>query len=80
MLTSAMRFAWKLIRTGERVVAAGESRGANDQHAGTAERAMRKAGMLITSGGECLELAVNGFALWFGYDDGAVSGMVAWPA
>lgn len=80
MLTTAMGFAWKLIRTGERVVEAAESWGADDQHAGFTELFVRKAGTVVTIGGERLELAVNGLALWLGYNDGELSGMVAWPA
>jgi hypothetical protein len=80
MFTSAMGFAWTLIRAGESTVAFGESWGANDQHAGFAELSMWKAGRAIAGAGEGLELAVNRFALWAGYDDGEVSSMVAWPA
>lgn len=80
MLTSTMGFAWKLIRTGERVVAAAESWGDNDRHAGFAELSVWKVGTAITIGGERLERAVNGCAIWLCYNDGEVSGMVAWPA
>jgi hypothetical protein len=83
MLTSAMRFAWRLINTGERVVAFAESwelHEANEQRAGFVELAVWRAGTAIVSMGEGLELAVNRFALWLGHGDGEVSGMVAWPA
>lgn len=80
MLTTAMGFAWTLIRAGESTVTFGESWGAADQCAGFAELSMWKTGRAIIRAGERLELAVNGFALWSGYGDGEVSGMVAWPA
>ena len=80
MLTSAMGFAWSMIRAGERGVEAAGGWGADDQHASLAELSVWKAGMMITIGGEQLELAVNRFALRLGYNDGEVSGMVAWPA
>ena len=80
MLTSTMSFAWKLIRTGERVVEGAESWGVNDRHASFAELSVRKVGTVITTGGERLELAVNRVALRLGYNDGEVSGMVACPA
>src|SRR5437762_11332757 len=80
VLTNSMAFGWKLIKAGERVVALAERWGADDQEAGLAEVSVRKAGTLMTVGGERLELAVNGFAVWCGYADGEVSGMVAWPA
>jgi hypothetical protein len=80
MLTSAMGFTWKLIGTGERVVAAAESWGANDQHAGFAERRGQAVGMSIPAWGESLERGVNRAAMVLGLADGEVSGMVAWPA
>lgn len=80
MLTSTMGVAWDLIKTGERIGAFAERWGANDQHVGFAELSMCKAGRMITSAGERLELSVNRCALWLGYNDGEVSGIVAWPA
>jgi hypothetical protein len=80
MFVSTMSFAWKLIGTGERVSAAAERWGANDQHAGLAEHYVRKAGRNMTVAGELLELTVNALAMRFRYRDGEVSGMVAWPA
>lgn len=79
MLTSAMSFAWKLIRAGESVVGATESWGSDDR-ASLAEGSVRNAGRAITAGGEWLELATNGLAMRLGYRDGEVSGGVAWPA
>ena len=79
MLTSTMGFAWDLIKTGERIVAFAERRGATDERAGFAELFVRKAGKIITSVGGHLEPGVNKVAVWLGYSDGDVSGMVAWP-
>ena len=79
MLTSTMDFSWDTIKAGERIVAFAESWGAKDQHAGFAELSMRQAGTVVTIAGERLELVVNGLALWLGYNDGEVSGMVVWP-
>lgn len=60
MLTSAISFAWKLIRTGERVVEAAESWGINDPHAGFAELSVRKVGTAITSGARGLSWQLTG--------------------
>jgi hypothetical protein len=79
MLTGTMGFAWELIWAGQHVVGATALWGA-DEHASLAERFVGNAGRIITAAGERLELAVNGLAMRLGYNDGAVSGMVAWPA
>jgi hypothetical protein len=82
MLTSTMGFAWNLIKTGERIVAFAdrwELHEGNEQRAGFVELSVWRTGAAIVSIGEGLERAVNRFALWLGYDDGEVSGMVAWP-
>jgi hypothetical protein len=83
MLTSTMGFAWKLIRTGGRIVAFAESwelHEGNEQRAGFVELSVWRTGMTIVSIGEVLERSVDRFALWLGYGDGDVSDMVAWPA
>jgi hypothetical protein len=80
MLTSTMGFAWKSIRAGEHVVEAAGKWGTDDYHASLVERSVLTAGNAITAVGERLELAVNKLALRLGYNDGEVSGMVAWPA
>jgi hypothetical protein len=41
---------------------------------------VRNAGKAITAMGERLELATNRLAMRLGYDDGAVSGALAWGA
>jgi hypothetical protein len=79
MLTSAMGIAWKLISTGEHVVAYSESwevTEANAASAGFVERAVWRAGTTILRIGEWLELAVNRAAMGMGYNDGEVSGMM----
>ena len=83
MLTSTMGFAWGTIRLGEHVVAFAESWDVhedNEQSAGVGELSVWRAGSAIVRMGERLELWVSGLAVRFGYNDGEVSGMVAWPA
>ena len=82
MLTSTMGFAWRLITTGERVVALAESwelHERNKERAGFVELAVWRTGRAIVAAGEGLELRVNALAMRFGYNDGEVSGLVAWP-
>jgi hypothetical protein len=79
MLTSTMGFAWDMIKTGERIVAVAERwelTKANEQRAGFVELAVWRAGTAIVGIGERLELKINQFAMWLGYDDGEVSGML----
>jgi hypothetical protein len=81
-LTGVMGFSWDLIKTGGRIVAyvdSWEVNEANERRAGFVERSVWKAGRIITIAGERLELAVNGLAVRLGYNDGEVSGLVAWP-
>jgi len=83
MLTSAMGFAWDTIRVGEYVVAFAESwelHEGNEQRAGFVELSVWGTGRGIVRMGERLERAVNRLAMKLGYNDGDVSGMVAWPA
>lgn len=83
LLTGTMGFAWDRIKTGERIVAFAESwevNEANELRAGFAELSVWRAGRIITIASERLELGVNRFALWLGYSDGEISGMVACPA
>lgn len=78
MLTSALALAWKLIKTGQRIVAFAESwelHEGNEQRAGFVELLVWWTGTAIVSVGERLEQSVDRFALWLGYDD--VSGIVA---
>jgi hypothetical protein len=78
-----MGFAWDRIKTGERIAALAERwpmNEANELNASFAELSAWKAGRLITIASERLELAVNGLAMWLGYNDGEISGMVACPA
>jgi hypothetical protein len=80
MLTSTMRFAWDVIKTGERIVAFAESwelHEANEQRAGFVELAIWRTGNAVVGMGERLEQSVDTFALWLGYSDGDVSGGVA---
>ena len=82
-LKGFMGSAWHLILdTGPRVFAFAERWGADeayDLRAGFVELRAWKAGKSITALGERLELGVNRIAMWLGYGDGEVSGMVAWP-
>lgn len=80
MLTGTMGLSWRLISAGGRVVAAAESWGADDRHAGFAERRGRGVGLSVTAVGESLERGVNRVAMMLGFTDGEVSGMAAWPA
>ena len=80
MLTSAMGFAWDLIRTGEHIVATSERLGkdeAYDLRAGFVEMSVCRSGQAVVLTGEGLELFVNAVATKLGYRDGEVSGMVA---
>lgn len=80
MLTSTMGIAWKLIRTGECVVAVAESwelHEGNAQRAGFVELSVWRTGRAIVRMGERLELRVNGLGVRLGYNDGEVSDMVA---
>jgi hypothetical protein len=83
MLTSAMGFAWGVIRSGERGVECSEALGRTDPekpYAGFVEKTQYLARRARVCAGESLELSVNRFAMKRGYNDGEVSGMVAWPA
>ena len=80
MLTSAMGFAWGLIRRGERIAEASGNWGANDLRAAFAERSVWRVGLTIAHAGESLELLVNACAMKLGYHDGEVAGFAAWPA
>jgi hypothetical protein len=83
MLTSAMGFAWELIKAGGRIVAYAEGwevTKANEDRAGFVELVVWRAGNAIVCMGERLELSVNSLAMGLGYSDGEVSGIVAWPA
>jgi hypothetical protein len=78
-LTSTMGLAWKLITTGERVVAFAESwqlHEGNADRAGFVELTVWRAGRAIVRMGERLELRVNALAVGLGYNDGEVSGML----
>lgn len=79
MLTSAMGFAWTLIRAGEGVVALSERLGSDDLRADFAEMSVWRAGQAVVRSGEGLERLVNAVAMTLGYNDGEVSAMVAWP-
>jgi hypothetical protein len=79
VLTSTTSFAWKLIATGERVVAFAESwelHEGNQERAGFVELAVWRTGRAIVVAGERLELRVNALAMRSGFCDGEVSGMV----
>jgi hypothetical protein len=81
MLTTAMGFAWDVIKTGERIIEASENwdvHEANERRAGFVELAVWRVGNAIAGMGVRLELGINRFAIWLGYSDGEVSGMVAW--
>jgi hypothetical protein len=70
MLTGTMGFAWRLIATGERVVAfaeSGELHEGNEQSAGFVELTVWRAGRAIVVTSERLELRVNALALRLGY-------------
>jgi hypothetical protein len=82
MLVGAMGFAWDMIRAGGRVVALAESwelHEGNLERAGFVELTVWRTGRAIVAAGESLELRVNALAMWLGYSDGEVSGIVAWP-
>ena len=82
ILTSSMSFAWYTIKSGERIVAFAESwelHEGNQERAGFVELGVNRVGRAIVSAGERLELRVNAVAMRLGYDDGEVSGLVAWP-
>jgi hypothetical protein len=79
MFTSAMGFAWDIIKAGERVVAYAEDwevTEANAERAGFVERAVWRSGGAILRVGERLELAVNACAMRLGYADGEISSYV----
>jgi hypothetical protein len=83
MLTSAMGFAWDIIGVGERAGALPESwelHERNAESAGVVELTVWRAGKAIVRLGERLELRVNALAMQLGYNDGEVSGLVAWPS
>jgi hypothetical protein len=80
MLTSAMGFAWDVVRTGERGVVKSEAFETTDierPYAGFVEKSVWQARRAMVGTGEGLELFVNRFAMRLGYRDGEVSGMVA---
>ena len=79
-LEAAMGFSWALINAGERVVEFSERVGANDLGAGLAELLVWKAGRAVVFVGARLEQGANRVAMWLGYEDGELSGVVAWPA
>jgi hypothetical protein len=51
----------------------------NQECAGFVELAVWRAGRAIAVAGERLEMWVKALAVSGGYDDGEVSGIVAWP-
>jgi hypothetical protein len=83
MLTSVIGFAWDAIRMGERGVERSEAIGIIDPekpYAGFVEKTKWQISGATVRTCEKLERGVNWFAMKLGYGDGAVSGMVAWPA
>ncbi len=81
MLTGAIGFAWATIKTGERIVAYAENweiTEVNAERAGFVELAVWRVGRAVLRAGERLELAVDEFVMWLGYDDGEVTGVGAW--
>lgn len=83
LLTGSMGFAWDMIKAGERVVTYTESwelNERNQERAGFVELAVWRSGRVIVVAGEGLELWVNALAMRLGYNDGEVSGLVAWPS
>ena len=83
MLASAMGFTWDVIRMGGRGVERSEAIGIIDPekpYAGFAEKAKWQISDATVRTCEKIERGVNWFAMKLGYSDGAVSGMVAWPA
>ena len=81
VLMPAMGFSWKLMSTGEDVLALSVRHGAH-AHLGAsfAELSLWRLGRVITFAGERLEACANRVAMWLGYDDGELSEAAAWPA
>jgi hypothetical protein len=78
ILTSILRFAWKLVRTREHIVAFAESwelHEANEKRAGFVELAVWRTGTAVVRIGVALERSVDRFALWVGFSDGDVTGV-----
>jgi hypothetical protein len=80
MLTPALWLSWKLMNAGDFAKDHADRWGADDHaRAGFSEVTVLRLSEALQSAGERLEAVANRVAMWLGYEDGELSGIVAWP-